>query len=472
MSNLSVASEIDLSLSNNGKILPISSQTNNPLNSIKLWQARRESGRESNQLGTTISLPPELQNILPTRRALVASFLLGFGVLLTFQFILNLISYFEFLLSWEEVGYYVGITTTYPSLIVQFAMLSVGKVIPALYRIQGSYLLNAILLLFLIIAPANRGIIMTILAVSGIGTATLEASLFGYLSTLGKSGVFSAAASSGCAMAGVAACLIQILSRGFLPPKQAATVYCSIGCLILLSCMYAFYYLDHLEEVIETKTKSSQNQIEEKNMSSGAYINSGMVQREKQILGDSETTDSFKEFRNLRFSVIISDLQRASRLVFCPCLSIFLQFIATFLAFPGLTATIQYRGQDTIVKQDFFSFLNLTFSVSDVLGRLVAATHSPLSDYHLLLYSISRFMWVPLIYGLTRDWQGLTSDFSTILIMIGFGFTNGHVVALCTMASSTVQKNDRELAGFVTIACLHVGIVVGNNLALFFESAT
>ena len=40
------------------------------------------------------------------------------------------------------------------------------------------------------------------------------------------------------------------------------------------------------------------------------------------------------------------------------------------------------------------------------------------------------------------------------------------------MASSTVQKNDRELAGFVTIACLHVGIVVGNNLALFFESAT
>jgi len=462
-------SEIDLSLSNNGIILPIPSQTNNPLNSIKLWQARRESGRES-----TITLPHELQNIPPTRRALVASFLLGFGVLLTFQFILNLISYFEFLLSWEEVGYYVGLTTTYPSLIVQFAMLSIGKKIPALYRIQGSYLLNAILLVFLIIAPANRGIVMTILAVSGIGTATLEASLFGYLSTLGKFGVFSAAASSGCAMAGVVACLIQILNRGFLPPKQAATVYCSIGCLILLSCMYAFYYLDHLEEVKETKTNSSMNQTEgmQENKSSIAYMSSGMVQGEKQILGDSERTNSFKEFRNLRFSVIFSDLQRASRLVFFPCLSIFLQFIATFLAFPGLTATIQYRGQDTIVKQDFFSFLNLTFSVSDVLGRLVAATHSPLSDYHLLLYSISRFMWVPLIYGLTRDWQGFTSDFSTILIMIGFGFTNGHVVALCTMASSTVQKNDRELAGFVTIACLHVGIVVGNNLALFFESAT
>jgi len=442
--------------------------TTNPLTSIKLWQARRSSLQTQSA---------QISKIPPSRNALLASSLLGFGLLLTFQFILNLISYFEIYLQWPEVGYYVGLVTTYPSLLVQFVMLTVGNKVAARYRIQFSFLLNSIVLVSLIFVPANRSAILAILAISGLGTATLEASLFGYLSTLGKEGAYSAAASSGCALAGVLSCLIQIMSRGVLPPTQAATLYCSIGILFLIICIYTFHLLEQLQ-LVETKAIPDQPKLES-DSSSSPYSISGMVQVTKSIrIGEIEDVgypsklENIGGFDNLSLSVIIADLWRASKLVAIPCLSIFIQFIATFLVFPGLTSTIRYRGQNSTIEQDFFTFLNLTFSIADVVGRLVAPLHSPLSDSHLLLYAISRFFWAPLIFGLAREWNGFEADFITWLIMLGFGFTNGHVVVQCTMSSSRIKESERELAGFVTIAFLHFGIVAGNNLALIFESSS
>ena len=202
---------------------------------------------------------------------------------------------------------------------------------------------------------------------------------------------------------------------------------------------------------------------------SNPYSISGMVQKEK--VGSSQSSDP-SEVIYLNVSDIFANLHRAAKLVFFPCLSIYLQFVATFLVFPGLMSTVRYRGIDRTIEQDFFSFLNLTFSIADLAGRLVAPIHSPLSDYQLLIYSISRFMWAPLCFGLAKEWNGFETDFITWIIMLGFGFTNGHVVALCTMASSRIKESERELAGFVTIACLHFGIVTGSNLALIFEATS
>jgi hypothetical protein len=441
-------------------------ETTNPLNSIKLWQARRHSLQIQ---GETNSHAAHTKRN-PSRNAILASMFLGFGLLLTFQFSLNLITYFELILEWPEVGYYVGLVTTYPSLIVQFVMLSVGNQIKARYRIQFSFFLNAIVLMSIILIPANRGAILTILSISGVGTATLEASLFGYLSTLGMNGAYSAAASSGCAMAGVIACLIQILSRGILPPIQAAILYCSIGVSILITCIYVFHKLEKLQLVENPPELTKNEQSKPETDASNPYSISGMVQKEK--VGSSQSSDPSEVIRNLNVSDIFANLHRAAKLVFFPCLSIYLQFVATFLVFPGLMSTVRYRGIDRTIEQDFFSFLNLTFSIADLAGRLVAPIHSPLSDYQLLIYSISRFMWAPLCFGLAKEWNGFETDFITWIIMLGFGFTNGHVVALCTMASSRIKESERELAGFVTIACLHFGIVTGSNLALIFEATS
>ena len=51
---------------------------------------------------------------------------------------------------------------------------------------------------------------------------------------------------------------------------------------------------------------------------------------------------------------------------------------------------------------------------------------------------------------------------------------NGHAATLAMMQASggALSARDKELAGFVLVACLHVGIVVGSNVALGFESAT
>ena len=38
-------------------------------------------------------------------------------------------------------------------------------------------------------------------------------------------------------------------------------------------------------------------------------------------------------------------------------------------------------------------------------------------------------------------------------------------------STARLSDKDKELAGFLLVACLHVGIVVGSNLALGFEAA-
>ena len=65
------------------------------------------------------------------RELLLSSALLGFGLLLTYNFLLNLIPFYEAVLAWPDVSYYVALSLTYPSLAVQFVIDGVRAVVAA-----------------------------------------------------------------------------------------------------------------------------------------------------------------------------------------------------------------------------------------------------------------------------------------------------------------------------------------------------
>jgi len=167
-----------------------------------------------------------------------------------------------------------------------------------------------------------------------------------------------------------------------------------------------------------------------------------------------------------------ANFARVLRVVQLPALALCINFISTFLPFPGLLASVPYRGDAGVSIAAFasdgwwFTALLFFYGVCDVLGRFVAGWHRPTSDATLLLYSGARLLWTPAVAACARGWAG-ASDAAIVAVVAGFALTNGHVATLCFMQGPTkASGKDRELAGFAMAAALHVGIVLGSNLAL------
>ena len=173
------------------------------------------------------------------------------------------------------------------------------------------------------------------------------------------------------------------------------------------------------------------------------------------------------------------ELRRVLFAVATPALALLLNFVATFLPFPALLATIGYRGDvPGAVVAPFasdatwwFAVLLLVFSVFDVVGRSAANAHAPVPAPLLPAYALARLGWTPLVAGCAYRWAPAFGDALLVAVVAGFAFTNGHLATLCfRQGPQAAAPRDRELAGFVLTAALHVGIVVGSNLALVFTT--
>lgn len=171
------------------------------------------------------------------------------------------------------------------------------------------------------------------------------------------------------------------------------------------------------------------------------------------------------------------DMARVLRVVAVPAAVVSANFIATFLPFPGLLATVPYRGSVSgAVIQPFvddpswwFTVLLLVYSVFDVCGRYAADCHPPVPEWALVLYALCRFAWTPIIAGCAYHWTSAFDDALVVAAVAGFAATNGHLATLCfRQGPQKAVPVDRELAGFIMAAALHIGIVVGSNMALAF----
>jgi len=443
----------------------------------------------------------------PDRAVLLSSALLGFGLLLTYNFILNLIPFFEATLAWPEAGYFVALALTYPSIAVQFVMLTVGGRAPAWLRIRAALLTNAAALSLVVAAASaarpSRGLVLALLACSGVATSVLEASIFGFLSELGGGGAAAQFAMAGAGAAGVAACVLQMVLTAALPVAASAALYAAIGVAVLLTCVHAHWrLLQRLppplpqQQQLQQQSQREQSQRElaattsdEGLFAVGAAATGGASETPVVNLlaaaahaqqasaataaAPSPQPEAWRESPTSAAAAWARNLLRVGRVVALPATAIFSQFVATFLVFPGLTATVEFRGAPDSLKVPWFTVLLFVFGVFDVAGRSLAGLHAPPAPLPLLGYALARFLFTPLVAGCAFGWPGF-GDAAAVLVMAAFGLTNGHVATLSMMHASSpaVAARDRELAGFLLVAFLHFGIVAGSNVALFFEAET
>ncbi|CAE6445958.1 unnamed protein product [Rhizoctonia solani] len=168
-------------------------------------------------------------------------------------------------------------------------------------------------------------------------------------------------------------------------------------------------------------------------------------------------------------------------------IAVFYVFVVTLAVFPAITTSIlpvNSPYESIIFNPLIFSALHfLNFNVADLVGRALTSFKpvSPTSDTRLLLYSLSRTAFIPLLLlcniqhkpefsSLVDDPSKpfFNSDIAYMLILFAFGVTNGHVSTLVLMAAPSKVINpglelyESKTAAQIAQFCLVGGLVVGS----------
>ncbi len=438
----------------------------------------------------------------------IATFL-GVACLYPYNALLNAIPHFEEVFG-PDIAYVLALALTWPTLLAQVGMLSIGRWVDSKHRIRGALILQGAVFLILPVAT-SRAAGIALFAASGFATAILEPSLFGFFSAFPP--VFNGAISWGEATAGVGASVLQIaiLLEGRRTPSQAGTLYFGIGSLGMLLAVgahaqllrYPFAVSARIAEAAAAEGRrdpspSLQAKLEAQSpelaptppyagspallLAGGGgadaawrHTGSGLALPTVVV-----AVASSAEPGEAGPAVFLATERRVFASISVPALAVLANFFVTFLPFPGVVASIPYRGDIRVPLLPplgtggwFWLLLLLVFGVMDVVARLVASVHGAMSDRALAAYAVSRFAFVPLLVAASTAQGGpLASDAAVVILVALLAFTNGHLSCVCFMhGPKRVGAADSELAAFMMVACLHVGIVSASNVAYLFFAA-
>ncbi|KAG8705266.1 hypothetical protein FRC09_003067 [Ceratobasidium sp. 395] len=172
-------------------------------------------------------------------------------------------------------------------------------------------------------------------------------------------------------------------------------------------------------------------------------------------------------------------------------IAVFHVFVVTLALFPAITTSIVSVNSPTrssIFNPLIFSALHfLNFNLADLVGRALTGIKSisPTSNKSLLLYSLARTAFIPLVllcnvqhrphFNPADKFQlelghkpYFNSDIVYMVILFIFGVTNGHASTLVLMAAPSKVLNPRlelyesKTAARIAQFCLVGGLVVGS----------
>ena len=278
-----------------------------------------------------------------------SSFLLGLGLLTPFNMTLNLIPFLSEAYAWPDIGYYTSLCLTYPSIFVQFILVPCGQRLTSRTRIHYSFLLGALALACLgSLGATSPALGLLLMLLGGTCTAVLEGSLFGWLSRF-PDPLCATCAMAGVASAGVVATALQLLLRAALPGQNAAAagVFTACGVLVLAACVRAHSRLSALAEAwLEGRGPGGAAEANEgaAALTPAPSAGSPPAPWVKGVWPEPEASIQLVEGGRRGACGTPGLNGRLLRLLLLPLTTIVLNFVATFMVFPGLIASVPYRG--------------------------------------------------------------------------------------------------------------------------------
>ncbi|KAK6465871.1 nucleoside transporter-domain-containing protein [Scheffersomyces coipomensis] len=314
-------------------------------------------------------------------------------------------------------------------------------------------------------------ILMIMVLMSAMATCLAQNGTMAIVNVLG--GIYANAVMVGQAVAGVLPALALIISILLVGDKKSNStdedyhveknygvfVYYITASLISIISILLVYWINH------HKVESAYNALNE------------IAEEEQPLNSSSDIIDEpdIKQKQHVPFSVLWSKLKLIVS-------TIFLTFSIT-LIFPVFASTIESVHINSTFwfyrKEIYIPFIYLIWNLGDLLGRILCGyprLHMIITNPKtLILYSISRLVFIPLfftcnIHPYTAANQSsaiINSDAWYILLQLLFGISNGQLCTSCFMIVGDFCDTDeeKEAAGGFTSVFLSVGLAAGSVLS-------
>uniref|UniRef100_A0A7S1C545 Uncharacterized protein n=1 Tax=Bicosoecida sp. CB-2014 TaxID=1486930 RepID=A0A7S1C545_9STRA len=191
---------------------------------------------------------PDSKKYRKSRVAYWIMTLLGAGLLLPWNAIVSVVDYFGDIYPGFAIEFYLGMCYIYPQLPVLALMVKWGDRVSFTVRIACCFIVMAIALALLPVQAelldslTSRYVTLGIVFVSGLATAVLQSSIFGFASQFPPT--YNQAIMAGQGVAGVGACVMRILTKIVLTDVTvSAMVYFFMSSAILVACTFAYFWL-------------------------------------------------------------------------------------------------------------------------------------------------------------------------------------------------------------------------------------
>lgn len=389
----------------------------------------------------------------------------GFGLLISWNAILNVVPYFQHLYGNSNISFYLTSAYVYPQLPVLLLVTLYGHHIPFTYRIVGSLgLMCALMASLPFLAPTGMWAALVVMLLNGVGTAVLQPSMIGFTSMFPP--IFNQGCMFGQGISGVVACVANIIVLAALPNAEdtSANVYFAASSASIAACLAAYLYILRLpftQYYVQRAAASSapRGAIELEPLGAdGSVAASGDEDRD-----DVSLVRAGAGGRTSKWSVL--------KRVWLMAATVWLVFTVTFCVFPGIapfSVAFKHSLGGLNMSNDWWGIVLLTaFNTFDTMGRFLPSKVQLLRGKPLFLASVARLALIPAFIGAALSWAGWMSDVYAFIVMMVFATTNGYFASLAMMQGPMgVGETEREAAGFVLSLFLQFGIFSGSQIAM------
>lgn len=394
--------------------------------------------------------------------------LLGLGILLPWNAVVNASAYFRMRLHYDNIAFVFSVAYMLPNLVGLFIVLWVEKYISSRLRAMGGL---AVYVLLMIALPLQRSLAVTVFLVCVLGflDAFVQSAIFAVASQFGAAPI--EAMMVGLGVAGVLVTVLYIFalyvstSAGAAETLAAELFFTSAG-IVLLCCLAAAVVAYRLlaqrqpagaaaDVVEEVREDSSAVALAAPTTAASTPVIAPAIGRVEHIVAICKQI-------KLEMCVVIGN------------------FVITLALFPGLTFRIpstvpalnacptsgpcpQGVGSSPV---SFGIWLVFVFSLFDLVGRFVPrSARLQMSRVGLAWFTASRLVFLVLFMVQIRP-RVIRSDGFAILVEALFALSNGYVGTLVMIYGPmrVTGARDRELAGIIMVVALTVGLTLGVSL--------
>ncbi|CAF0915334.1 unnamed protein product [Adineta steineri] len=437
-------------------------------------------------------------------------FCCGIGFLLPYSIYITCVDYFH--TQFPQTAIIFHLNFIYIILAFSTVLFSniIANVLSVKRRVIFGYCLTLIILMFITIFcvglemfPQNLSYTIFLLSVAilAIGCTLQQSSFYGLTSMLPFR--YTQAVMTGESFAGLLASCARISTNLFMPNDShlSTILFFSLGLLFVQFC-FIFYLMIQRSTFIEYYVRQCENAKRNEDIEFQIRCHAASINSKQTIIDESEETleSNTSTIRDPHFGILTMDtfddqqqpiiptnyeyslklwfrIKRewyrrvdCMRTIWPYMICIAFTYFVTLSLFPGVESEMincQWRESLPII-------LMALFNIFDVFGKIFAlATHHILSPMKLLLCSLVRFIYIPLMILciLPKRSPLLSNIFWQFFLSSTLGLTNGYFGSVPMIrAPVTIIEERKELTGNLMMFSYSVGLTLGSLLSYLLDA--